>query len=206
MSLLRKEEQRRVSEAIVSVESHTDAELVTVVARRSDRYYFIPALWAAMLALLTPVVLGITPLWLSAMDLLMAQWLVFIVLATVFRIPFITRLLVPGWVTRGRAAALARSQFIANNLHHTVGGTGLLIFVSEAEHYVEILADRGVSQHVADSQWQSIVDAFVVRIKAGEVSDGLIACIESCGELLRQYVPATEAKNELPNHLIIIDD
>lgn len=206
MSLLRQQEQAAVSAAIADVEQHTDAELVAVVARRADSYYFIPTLWAAILALLTPVVLGFTPLWLTAMDLLVAQWLVFIVLASLFRVPGIKRMLVPTAVAHGRAAAMARVQFVANGLHHTVGGTGVLVFIAEDEHYVEVLADRGISQYVDDSQWQGLVDDLVDAIRGGRVSEGLIAAIVACGELLQQHVPATEAKNELPNHLVVIDD
>jgi putative membrane protein len=176
-----------------------------VLARCADNYYFIPSLWAAMLALLTPVVLGMTPLWLSAMDLLVAQWLVFTVLVVVFRIPGITMRLIPRRVARARAALLCRDQFIANNLHHTAAETGLLIFVSEAEHYVEILVDRGISRHIADSEWQRIVDEFILRIKSGEVCEGFVACIESCGALLEQFIPASHQRNELANHLVILD-
>lgn len=205
MSLLDSNQQAQVAAAINEVEKHTDAELITVLARRADSYYFIPSLWAAMIALLTPVMLGLLPFWLSAMDLLIAQWLVFIVLALLFRVPAITMWLIPRWVARSRAALLARDQFIANNLHHTAGETGVLIFVSEAEHYVEIVADRGISQHVANSEWQVIVDAFILRIKAGDVAEGFVECIERCGVLLQQYAPASHEKNELPNHLVILD-
>ncbi len=205
MSLLDQQQCARVVDAIADVERHTDAELVTVLARRADRYYFIPSLWAALLALLTPVLLGLTPFWLSAMDLLIAQWLVFVVLATLFRIPALTLWLIPPWVKHERAAAMARGQFIENNLHHTTGATGLLIFVSEAEHYVEILADRGISEYVDDSEWQAIVDVFTARIKRGEVGEGFIECIEACGALLVKYVPASREKDELPNHLVILE-
>jgi putative membrane protein len=203
--LLNPDQLARVAAAIHQAEQHTDAELVTVLARRADSYYFIPALWAAMIALLTPVILGFTPFWLSAMDLLIAQWLVFVVLVLLFRVPAITMWMIPRRVARGRAALLARDQFIANNLHHTAGATGLLIFVSEAERYVEIVADRGISKHVADSEWQAIVDAFIQRIKAGHVSEGFVACIDSCGALLKQHVPLSHEKNELPNHLVVLD-
>ena len=203
--LLNPEEQAQVAAAIHRAEKHTDAELVTVLARRADNYYFIPALWAAMIALLTPVILGLTPFWLSAMDLLIAQWLVFVVLVLLFRVPAITLWMIPRRVARGRAALLARDQFIANNLHHTRGGTGLLIFVSEAEHYVEIVADRGISKLVPNCEWQAIVDAFIRCIKSGQVAEGFVECVDSCGALLQQHVPASQEKNELPNHLVILD-
>ena len=96
-------------------------------------------------------------------------------------------------------------MFLENNLHHTDDEMGLLIFVSEAEQYVEIIADRGISKHVADDQWQAIINQFTSRVKAKHTLQGFIECIEACGGLLKQHVPATSEKNELPNHLIVLD-
>ncbi len=82
---------------------------------------------------------------------------------------------------------------------------GVLIFVSEAEHYVEIIADRGISQHVSNDEWQEIINSFIEKVKAGQTKEGFLNCISSCGDLLKQYAPATEQKNELPNHLIVLE-
>jgi putative membrane protein len=204
VSLLNEQQLNTVSMAIATVESNTDAELVTVLARRADNYFYIPALWAAMIALMIPLLLKLTPLWLTADELLMAQWLVFMLLAVIFRVPAVTMRLVPQSVKRWRAGNLARRQFLENNLHHTYGETGVLIFVSEDERYVEIIVDRGISRLVDDSQWQGIVDHFTAQVKAGNTQQGFIDCIERCGELLSQHVPATAVKDELPNHLIVI--
>ncbi|OSN68773.1 hypothetical protein BV349_00862 [Pseudomonas syringae pv. actinidiae] len=46
MALLNKDEQRQVAEAIDRVEQRTDAELVTVLAARSDDYAYMPLIWA----------------------------------------------------------------------------------------------------------------------------------------------------------------
>lgn len=204
MALLKAEQLSRVADAVRQVEKNTDAELVTVLARQADNYFYIPTLWAALIALLLPLLLQFTPLWLEASELLMLQWLTFAVVALVFRIPLIMMRLVPRRVKFWRAANLARRQFLENNLHHTRGETGLLIFVAEAEHYVEIIADRGISRLVGDSEWQHIVDQFIVKIKAGDTEQGFIDCIGSCGELLKAHVPATSVKDELSNHLVVL--
>lgn len=204
MALLKEKELGLVAQAIAVIEKQTDAELVTVLAKRSDNYYYIPALIAAMIALAVPVLLKLTPLWLDADELLMAQWLTFLVCAAVFRVPAIMMRLVPASIKQWRASSMARRQFLDNNLHHTAGDMGVLIFVSQAEHYVEIIADRGIAQHVSHEQWKQIVDQFTDDVKAGNVESGFIDCIERCGELMKQYAPATSVKNELPNHLVVI--
>jgi putative membrane protein len=204
MSLLNQQQLDKVAASIRSVESQTDAELVTVLAKQADNYYYIPTLWAAMTALLIPLLLKLTPFWLEGNDLLVAQWVTFIVVASVFRIPAIMMRLVPKRVKHWRASGLARRQFLENNLHHTHGGNGLLIFVSAAEHYVEIIADRGISQYVDDSHWQRIINDFTTQLITGNADQGFVDCIEQCGKLLTEFVPASREKNELPNHLILI--
>jgi len=211
MALLNENEQRQVGDAITRIERDTDAEVVTVLARQADDYTYIPLLWAGLAALIVPGALAVIASWLSGLDsisawyLLLVQWLVFIVLAVVFRLPSVLTRLIPRHVRFWRASNLARRQFLEQNLHHTEAGTGMLIFVSEAERYVEILVDRGISERLDDETWQSIVAAFTTQVRAGETLAGFLECIDSCGELLKTHVPATHERNELPNRLIVID-
>jgi len=204
MGLIRVEELEAVSNAINQAEMHTDAELVTVLARQADDYRYIPTLWAAVVALLVPGLVWLTGLWLNVLDVLWLQLVVFAVLAMLFRLPWLMFRLVPAPVRRWRAANLARYQFLENNLHHTKQSCGVLIFIAEAERYVEIIADQGIAQHVSQDQWQVIVAKFTAQVAKGDTQQGLIECINSCGELLAQYAPATSQKNELPNHLVLI--
>ena len=204
MTLLKDNELKQVADAIEQIEKNTDAELVTVLARQADSYLYIPTLWAAVIALLIPLLVKLTPFWLSGDELLMLQWFNFVALALLFRVPAMMMFLVPKSVRHWRASNLARSQFLQNNLHHTKGETGVLIFIAEAEHYVEIIADRGISQHISNDQWQSMVDDLTAHIKRKATLQGMLKCIADCGEKLQQHAPATEAKNELPNYLIVL--
>ena len=204
MTLLNQDQAQQITDAISEVERHTDAELVTVLARQADDYYYIPALWAALVALVSPGVVLFTPFWLDVAEVLVIQLVVFVTLALVLRAPTLLRRIIPARVKHWRAANLARRQFLENNLHHTVGETGVLIFVAETERYVEIIADRGISARVNDAEWQSIVDEFTHDVHAGRTMDGFLAAVEGCGKLLIEHVPATHEKDELPNHLILI--
>jgi len=204
MALLSEHEQRQVADAIAQVEQQTDAELVTVLASRADDYAYIPLLWASLLALLVPGIVNFVFGWLNSHSLLAAQWSSFIVLCLLFRIPSITSRLIPRTVRHWRASGLARRQFLEQNLHHTVGATGVLIFVSEAERHVEILVDKGISRRLDDSAWDPIVKAFIEQVKQGQTLQGFITCIQSCGELLKTHVPVTQARNELPNRLVVL--
>ena len=205
MALLTEHEQRQVAEAIARVEKTTDAELVTVLAARADDYAYIPLLWASLIALVVPGVVHYLSGYLTMYTLLVAQWATFIVLCLVFRLPKVTTRLIPRSVRHWRASNLARRQFMEQNLHHTVGSTGVLIFVSEAERYVEILVDDGISKRLDDSNWDAIVQAFTQQVKQGQTLAGFIACVEACGELLKVHVPVTQTRNELPNRLVVLE-
>ncbi|XMB47458.1 TPM domain-containing protein [Pseudomonas fluorescens] len=205
MALLTEHEQRQVAEAIARVEKTTDAELVTVLAARADDYAYIPLLWASLIALVVPGVVHYLSGYLTMYTLLVAQWATFIVLCLVFRLPKVTTRLIPRSVRHWRASNLARRQFLEQNLHHTVGSTGVLIFVSEAERYVEILVDEGISKRLDDSNWDAIVQAFTQQVKQGQTLAGFIVCVEACGELLKVHVPVTQTRNELPNRLVVLE-
>ncbi|WP_443191324.1 TPM domain-containing protein [Pseudomonas indica] len=204
MTLLSEAELQRVADAITEVERHTDAELVTVLATRADDYAYIPLLWASLVALLLPGAANFFGGWLNSAQLLLVQWLTFALLALLGRIPSLTSRLIPRAVRHWRAANLARRQFLEHNLHHTEAGTGMLIFVSEAERYVEIIVDRGISSRIDDGAWQALVDVFTAEVRRGRTLEGFLGCIRGCGELLQQHVPATHERNELPNRLIVL--
>lgn len=205
MTLLNENEQRQVAEAIERIERETDAELVTVLAAQADDYRYIPLLWASLLALLLPGALNYFPGWLEAHQLVPVQWGCFLLLALLFSRPAIVTRLIPRTVRQWRACNLARRQFIEQNLHHTEGATGVLIFVSEAERYVEIIVDRGVATRVDNAVWEDIVAQFTRRVRDGQTLQGFLECIEACGVQLRRAVPATHSRNELPNRLVLLD-
>lgn len=204
MTLLTETEQQQVADAIDRIEKDTDAEVVTVLAARADDYRYIPLLWASLIALVLPGALLFLPGLISPGYLLLVQWVTFIVLALVFRAPSVATRLIPASVRHWRACNLARRQFVELNLHHTDGETGMLIFVSEAERYVEIMVDRGIANRIDNSVWEAIVARFTGQVRQGQVLQGFLDCIESCGAELKVHIPATHDRNELSNRLIVL--
>lgn len=204
MTLLTQDEQQQVADAIDRIELDTDAEVVTVLAARADDYRYIPLLWASLVALLIPGAVLIMTGWLTTAELLLAQWVTFILLALLFRIPRLTTRLIPRTVRKWRASNLAYRQFVDLGLHHTSGEVGVLIFVSEAERHVEIMVDRGVSSRIDNAVWESIVADFTARVRQGETLQGFLHCIDDCGVQLKAALPVTHERNELPNRLIVL--
>ena len=204
MALLTPQQQQQVADAVTRAEQRSDAEIVTVLAPRADDYSYIPLLWASLIALVVPALVHFLIGGLQIYGLLMLQWACFVFLSLIFRLPAITTRLIPPRIRHWRASNLARRQFLEQKLHHTQDRTGVLIFVSEAERYVEILVDEGISRHLDNSDWGTIVSDFTRRVALGHTAEGFIACIDACAELLERHVPKTHPRNQLPNRLVML--
>lgn len=204
MALLTPQQQQQVADAVTRAEQRTDAEIVTVLAPRADDYSYIPLLWASLIALVVPALVHFLIGGLQIYGLLMLQWACFVFLSLIFRLPAITTRLIPPRIRHWRASNLARRQFLEQKLHHTQDRTGVLIFVSEAERYVEILVDEGISQRLDNSDWGTIVSDFVRRVALGHTAEGFITCIDACAEVLAQHIPKTQPRNQLPNRLVML--
>lgn len=201
---LTEQELTQISRRISEIEARTDAEVVTVLAEQSDDYYYIPTLWAALVGVVMPSVLILLPFWFELIDVLMIQFMVFVVLAVALRFRPLLRRLIPRGVRQWRASNLARRQFLENNLHHTEQELGVLIFVSELERYVEILVDRGVAKALPNDVWEAVVDNFAGAVANGDVYEGFDRCLIAVGEVLAEEFPISSEKNELPNHLVLL--
>jgi putative membrane protein len=113
--------------------------------------------------------------------------------------------MVPTTVKRRHAHGRAVEQFLVQNMHTTEGRTGVLIFVSVAERYAEILADKGIHTKVPQAAWQAIVDELTASIGAGHTADGFVNAIEKSGAILAKHFPPGSADiHALPNHLIVL--
>jgi len=204
MGLFSIADEQRVSEAISQAERKTSGEIVVVVAGRSDAYLYVPPLAAALVSLLVPWPL-IFFTRLDVESIYLAQLAVFLALtALILPLPVRTAL-VPARVKRLHAHQRAVEQFLVQNLHTTAGHTGVLIFVSVAEHYVEILADTAIDARVSPGTWTRIVAELTAAIGKGQPTKGLVAAIAAVGAHLAQHFPPdARDENELPDHLIIL--
>jgi len=95
MSVFTEYEQRLVAEAIARAERRTDAELVSVLARRADEFAYLPLFCAALLALLVPGLLHLLLGWPSVRGLLVAQLVIFVALCLLLRHPRLGHRLMP---------------------------------------------------------------------------------------------------------------
>jgi putative membrane protein len=173
---------------------------VAVVAPAADDYRYVPLLWPALVALLLPAMLLTIAPGMAVWTLYSAQATAFFVLALLLHLLPVRMALVPASMKRRRAGQLAREQFYEQQLHLTGARTGVLLFVSVAEHYVEIIADEGINARVPPGTWDKAVADFVGQVRAGRVTEGFLAMVDAVGMRLAEHFPrAGDDRDELPN-------
>lgn len=200
----------RIAAAIRTAEAETAGEIYCVVARSSDSYFFPAAfiLSAAMLLASLPVALGLEYWWVSIrLPIFVAAQILApaSALLLLWGVPTLRIRLVPRALQYRRAHDNALKQFLARNVHLTTERTGVLIFVSLAEHYAEIVADSGINQHMPQHEWDAILRDLLAHARDGKLSDGFVAAIGAVGEHLATHFPvSTGDVNELDDHLVEI--
>ncbi len=205
MAFLTKSEKQRLAQAVAQAEAGTSGEFVTVIAGAADDYLYVPLLWAALSALALPGLISVSGIGMLIDHGYLIQIIAFFALALAFQWRPLKMRLLPRNLKYARAHRLAQEQFFVQGLRMTRERTGVLLFVSVAEHYVEIIADQGIHAVVPAGTWDQIVAQLLEEVKAGRVAEGFIAAVDACGKLLAEHFPAREDdRNELPDRLIEI--
>lgn len=213
--MLSPQDRGRVEQAVRAAETRTTGEIVCILAQEVSNYRETPLAWAAAIALLAPpivLMLGFRPEhllpalneWSAAEGPLadpfqahrleiyaLAQVVLFAVAAAIVAIPAVRRLLTPATLKRHRVHQAALRQFLATGLHLDEGRTGVVIFASEHDRRVEILADDAIHKAVGDTVWNAAVKAVQDGMKRGDAAGGFVRAIELCGGALAEHFPAS---------------
>lgn len=219
------DEHDRIAAAIADAETRTSGEIFAIVTDDVPRNGAVALGAAATVALIVPIVAvaaGLDPvrLWPFGGDgwhigddrfemlrgissfVALQDLLFLIVLALAWFTP-LNLWLTPKKMRRDRVHAEAMKQFLSKGLHVTAARTGVLLYVSLADHVAEVIADEGIYAKVAPELWGDTIIALVEGIRAGKAADGFIAAIGIAGAVLAEHFPpGAHNPNELPDKLI----
>jgi uncharacterized membrane protein len=77
---------------------------------------------------------------------------------------------------------------------------GVLLYLLLVEKKIEIIADRGISRKIHDSDWDSIVLRVEENFKKGFFEKGIILAVAEISHILSTHFPATQkGENQLPD-------
>jgi len=213
--MLSESDHRKIETAVQAAEARTSGEIVCILSHEVSNYRETPLAWAAAAALLLPplalfagwrpgALLGAGPDWtagqVAAVDTLVAhalesyaivQVILFAITAAVVAIPPVRRRLTPTPLKRHRVHRAAMQQFLATGLHAAADRTGVVIFASQADRRVELLADDAIHAAVGDVAWNAAVKAVQDGMKKRDPASGFVNAINICGDALAEHFPST---------------
>ena len=196
-----------IESAIVRAESKTSGEIVPLVVKSSSAIGHVPvitfcvfliAMLVFQLEQLQKIYIYDTAYWPFANVVLAA------LLSYIFsKFEFVQRLLVSKEDRTSQVKQRAELEFYRLGMTETEGATGILIFVSLLEHRIEVMADRKIAAILPPETWAGVVEQVLTGIRNGDLSEGLVKAIDTCGAILADKFPiAPGDKNELRDHII----
>lgn len=211
-----------VSAAVALAEEKSAGEIVTIIAGESNSFHDVALLWSAFAAFAALIVLALFPdFYLAKVDWVLGNWAsewsprhVFMLAVLVATMKFLAMwllqlwrplrmALVPGPLKHARVRDRAVRCFKVGAERRTHGRTGILIYLSLAEHRAEIVADQAIAAKVAPEVWGDAMAALIGEIRAGRPGAGMVAAVEQVGAVLAEHFPrADDDRNELPDRLI----
>lgn len=214
-------ERTRINQAVASAESRAAVEIVPVVARQSGRYdraEDVVGLWLGVLALIAtwfllprrdpePGAWSAMPDWLQLVLLVLSVVVGFIIGAILAsRIDGLRALFTSAQEKRDEVLARARQVFFDNRIHHTSGGSGILIYVSLLEHVATVLADRSVLDKLGQPAIDELCTHLTQRLKTTTPAEALLETIQRAGERTAAVLPRGEGQaNQSPDALVVME-
>jgi len=107
---------------------------------------------------------------------------------------------------RGRDARTRAVEVFARlGVWDTEHNCGVLIYVLLGDRAVEIVADRGIGERVAQPEWEAICREMEQHFAQGDFEHGALAGIRRAGDLLAAHFPARKGQpNELPDRPAVL--
>lgn len=93
----------------------------------------------------------------------------------------------------------AREIFAQNGVWNTEENTGVLLYILLADHRVEVVADRGITARVPETEWRAICGVMEAHFREGRFLEGSTAGVRAVSDVLALHFPARGDAN--PNEL-----
>jgi len=202
----------KVKEAIQDLESHSSGEIVPYFTFRSDDYEAAKWKSAVLLGVGGSILLALASyFWLLPFAVTPLEDAIYIIVLMLigFFIPVVfpstIRFYLNGDVLHQRVMHNAETVFLEEEVFKTRDRTGVLIYVSELEHEVVVLADAGINAKVTPKDWEQVTGHVIEGIKSKKVDEGLVNAISACKELLLDngFTVRNDDENELGDELRI---
>ena len=203
---------QRIKDAVKEAESKISGEIVPVIVERSGTYAIASYRAGALFAMLTFAAIIIIDQYVPALAIY-DPLTIFVVVLTgglfggllVHYLDPFKKLMLTQLHLDKATRLKAESSFLQQEVFNTRQRTGIMIFISFFEHEVIVMADKGISRVVEQKEWDTMVQAFITKIRNGDTVGGLEACIKKCAQILleKEFIISADDTNELNDDLRI---
>lgn len=212
----------RVTAAVIAAESASDGEIATIIAAQSDDYadwalrwsLLLPLGWAAAMALWPHWIEGAAEFWTGGWQVqitpgqliataLAGQIILFALVRLAFNWWPLRLAMTPRSVRAARVRDAAIRAFRIGTEQRTRAATGVLIYLSIAEHRAEIVADQSIHALVPEARWGDAMVTLLSAVRQERVADGICGAVEQVGAVIAEHFPrSSDDTNELPDRLV----
>ena len=193
----------RIAAAVAEAEALTGVELRLVLAHSSSHYGAFALIYPALLALVAGGIASAIAPALHAWLLFTSEAVLFLAGVGLMQWQALRFALAPPSVKRKAAWRHARLHYASIGLKQPHIKSCLLIFCSQVERSVEILADDAIAEKLPEALWQPVVEAFKRDIAEGRTADAFVTAAGACAAILAPAFPPVPGQaNEIPDELV----
>ena len=195
--------KRALQAAVENIEAVSAVEAVVVVPIQSGRYLHADLLGAIACGwfglgflLLSDWSFSIASIWLDPLACgLLGGGLV-------SRVPALRRWLTPPKWRHEAVLRCARATFLERRISETRDRSGVLIYISQLEREALVLADRGIQQAVASSDWQQLELGLGRAVRAGDAQAAARALTDFARVAQAALPRRADDQNELSDSVV----
>lgn len=201
----------KISKAVEKAEKKTSAEIVTIIKDKSSSYQIYTIMASFTMVTILTFILSIffdknSILYYFGLDNFKIFWVLLFQLAAsaifynIFNLKKIKQFIIDKETKQITAEKEAFLNFITEGVDDTKNRTGVLIFISQFEHFAAIITDNGISAKIPNETWETHVKILTEYLKKKELEKGVLTIIEKITSILEKNFPRKVGdKNEKPN-------
>lgn len=200
MKELTEQQVELITQSVQDAEERTSAEIVVVIQPRSGSYRDIDLYFATAVSFMAMCYIVFNPWTVHDARFLPLQFTVVFALACAlsYFTPVVRRCLTANARRMNQVREAAAVWFMREGVSETKSRSGLLVYISQLEQRVEVMADTGVIDAVDADQWNELISNLQPHAQVSDLAKGAAACVEQIGKTLSPCLPiGADDVNEL---------
>lgn len=194
--MLEQHEADCIAQAVKEAEARTTTEIVVCIRDSSGQDRGVAALVGLIALVLAQVLAGILAPEAGLFPMLVVSLAVGVAAFLLSDWLDLGLKLLPPVMVMEAARDAARAAFLDRGVDRTPDRNAVLLFVSRAERYVEILPDRGLADAIPGQRWRNVTAKFRANARRDGMVPAVAAAVAELGAVCAGPFPATR---ENPN-------